>query len=394
MFTRHGKEVCIAAFALVSALIVTVGALMRPARSEGVDLLCLAVTSLVFSWLLSAAEKAWRNAREVPVPAALVHEYVAVSVVSQRDSSMDAPKRKPFQITNAFSIDLEDYFHTEVASQSVAWEDWEFLPSRLGSTVPRLLDLLDETQNRATVFVLGWVAEKYPNLVRHIADRGHEIACHSYRHRAVFRLDQKTFYEDTRKAKQIIEDSTGKIVSGYRAPCFSITKGTEWAFDVLAELDFVYDSSVNPVHHRFYGNTNSPHSPHYVGNHGLFEIPVAVWRVGGMNLPVGGGAYLRLLPYWYSMAGLRRLNRVERKPGTIYMHPWEIDARQPDLRLPLLSHIRQTWGTSSMETRLRGMLREFRFAPLLEVYSAAMTHVPISGIQTSRNREVVTEALF
>ncbi|MBW4028555.1 MAG: DUF3473 domain-containing protein [Acidobacteria bacterium] len=275
-------------------------------------------------------------------------------------------------LLNAFSIDLEDYFHTEVAAQSVDREDWNQRPSRLENTVPRLLDMLDETDNRATVFVLGWVAAKYPALIRRIASRGHEIACHSYRHQAVFRMSPASFHHDTLKAKRTIEDATGLVVSGYRAPCFSITPGTEWAFDVLSKLDFRYDSSVNPVHHGFYGNAGSPWLPHHVGSAGLLEIPIAVWRMGGVNLPVGGGAYLRLLPFWYSLAGLRHVNRVERRPATIYMHPWEMDAEQPDLHLPMLSHIRQTWGTATMEGRLRSMLQQFRFAPLAEVYSTAM----------------------
>ncbi len=181
-----------------------------------------------------------------------------------------------------------------------------------------------------------------------------------------------SFFEDTRKAKYLIEDATGLSVVGYRAPCFSIVRGTEWAFHVLSQLGFRYDSSINPIRHGFYGNARAPLLPHYVGDGELLEIPVAVWRVKGLNLPVGGGAYLRLLPYKYSIAGLRHLNRVEKRPATIYMHPWEMDAQQPDLNLPLFSHIRQTWGTATMEDRVRCMLNEFRFAPLADVYSNAI----------------------
>ena len=372
MFSRRRKELCVAILVLTLCILCTAAALTSSSRSESRELLCFAITSLVSSWLISANEKARRESREMGGPSS-TSAATMQPVLSMPSSPMAVARVEPAALVNAFSIDLEDYFHTEVASKTTAWGDWDHLPSRLENTVPRLLDLLDETDNRATVFVLGWVAEKYPALVRRIASRGHEIACHSYRHRAVFRLDPESFYEDTRKAKYITEDATGCVISGFRAPCFSITKGSEWAFDVLSELDFRYDSSVNPIHHGFYGNASSPSKPHCVGDSGLLEIPIAVWRFGGINLPVGGGAYLRLLPYAYNLAGLRHLNRVERRPATLYMHPWEMDAHQPDLHLPLLSHIRQTWGTSTMESRLHGMLKEFRFAPLAEVYSSEMT---------------------
>jgi polysaccharide deacetylase family protein (PEP-CTERM system associated) len=272
-------------------------------------------------------------------------------------------------LVNAFSIDLEDYFHTEVASSTVAYSDWDAMPSRINSSVPRLLDLLDEHNTRSTVFVLGWIARKYPNLVRQVAERGHEIACHSDRHRPVFRLDQHSFHEDTRIAKETIEDAIGESVYGYRAPSFSITPGIEWAFDVLQELGFNYDSSVNPVRHSFYGNPTASRYPYFVGESRLLEIPVATWRIGATNLPVGGGAYLRILPYQYIRAGLSWINRVERKPFTLYVHPWEIDQYQPVLKLNWKSRARQTWGISTMESRMARLLSSFRFAPINEVYS-------------------------
>ncbi len=302
------------------------------------------------------------------------------------DRSVARSSRAP--IVNAFSIDLEDYFHTEVASKAVSYSDWDGMPSRISSSVSRLLDVLDEHNTRSTVFVLGWVARKYPSLVRQVADRGHEIACHSDRHRAVFRLDQDSFQQDTRIAKEAIEDATGLAVHGYRAPSFSITPGTEWAFDVLQELGFSYDSSVNPVRHSFYGNPSASRYPYFVGESRLLEIPVATWRVGSTNLPVGGGAYLRILPYQYVRAGLAWINHVERKPFTLYMHPWEIDQFQPMLPLDWKSRARQTWGIATMESRMSRLLTSFRFAPMNQVY-AHLLAPQAAGVAVQSNTTVL-----
>lgn len=283
------------------------------------------------------------------------------------------------RVSNAFSIDLEDYFHTEVASSAVSYSDWDSMTSRFRPSMSRMLDLLDEHDTRATIFILGWIAKRDPLLVRQIADRGHEIACHSNLHRAVFRLDPISFYEDTRIAKQLIEDATGTKLLGYRAPSFSLIPGTEWAFAILCELGFHYDSSVNPIRHKFYGNPKAPRYPHRIGGSDLLEIPLATWRVAGMNLPVSGGAYLRLLPYSYIRSGLTSINVKEHKRCTIYVHPWEIDAYQPRLKLNWRSHIRQTWGISTMEGRLASLLKSFRFAPISEVYSDLLTPCSTNG---------------
>lgn len=370
MRTRRQKECCAAAVMLLVSVAFTAAMVVRAGEREGVQLLCYAVVCLSFSWAMAAAARAGEeSAAENP---AVAPSGPAEVVVRDR-RPQPAAKQILSPVLNAFSIDLEDYFHTEVAAQAVRFEHWDELPARIESTMPRLLDLLDETSTRATIFVLGWIAEKYPHLIREAATRGHEIACHSYRHRAVFRLDRETFYQDTWLAQRLIEDATGVQVVGYRAPCFSITQGSEWAFDVLSELGFRYDSSVHPVRHSFYGNARAAREPHLVGSHGLLEIPVAVWKKAGFHLPIGGGAYLRLLPLRYSLMGLKALNIQERRPGTIYMHPWEIDPAQPDLDLDRASTIRQTWGTARMESRVRQMLQSFRFAPMAEVYGALLS---------------------
>ena len=291
-----------------------------------------------------------------------------------RSVSADGTERAPAAlIVNAFSIDLEDYFHTEVSSRDIDFEQWDRMPSRVECSVHRMLDLLSEQHVRATVFVLGWVAERYPQLIREVAERGHEIACHSYRHRRVDQLTPRMFLEDTHKAKQAIEDAAGRIVEGYRAPSFSIIPGTEWAYETLEYLGFSYDSSVYPVWHTTYANTHAPRFPYFAAGTRVLEIPISTWRAGGVNLPVGGGAYLRLLPYRYIQHGLQVVNHRERQPVTLYVHPWEIDYLQPAIQSGWASHARQLWGTRTMESKLRTLLASMRFAPISEVYGAKIT---------------------
>lgn len=276
------------------------------------------------------------------------------------------------EIVNAFTIDLEDYFHTEVSSRHVGFEQWSMMPLRIESSLHQMLDLLDEQEVRATIFVLGWIAEKHPRVVREVARRGHEIACHSYRHRRVNQLSPRAFREDTQIAKRAIENATGRRVEGYRAPSFSITPGTEWAFDVLEELGFTYDSSVHPVRHASYSNSHAPRFPYFAAGSRVLEIPIATWRWLGMNLPVGGGAYLRLLPYPYISRGLADVNRREGQPVTVYVHPWEIDYLQPAIQGNWPARVRQLWGTRTMEEKLRELLSAMRFASISEVYGPSM----------------------
>ena len=366
MLARRKSKVYLATASTIIALSAHAWILWSRSMPASLDLISFAAVCLMLSWVLDAMKR--NEMRKAVAPAVRVRTNVVVTNSSKRVKVADTIE----PLTNAFTIDLEDYFHTEVASKVVPTHAWDTMPSRIRSTMPKLLDLLDAHNTRATIFVLGWVARKYPTLVREAAKRGHEIACHSHRHRAVFRLDRETFAEDTRVAKQAIEDATGAAVIGYRAPSFSITPGTEWAFDILSELGFQYDSSVNPVRHKFYGNPHAPRHPHYVARGRLLEIPIATWRIGGVNLPIGGGAYLRLLPSKFVEMGLKRLNRDEFRAGTLYVHPWEIDAMQPPIQLDRLSNIRQTWGTSTMERKLGSLLSNFHFAPINEVYAEAL----------------------
>lgn len=286
------------------------------------------------------------------------------------------PDRRPFESgarpCHALTIDLEDYFHTEVASQGVSFSDWEHQPSRIEPSTHRLLDLLDRNHTHATFFVLGWVARRYPRLVREIHQRGHEIGCHSLDHQLVNRMTPTQFYESTASAKDLIESIIQEPIFGYRAPCFSITPGCEWAFDTLARLGFSYDSSVHPVHHPTYGNPTAPRSAYPVAHDQLMEFPIATWKVVGRNLSVGGGAYLRLLPFQYIQRGLATWEKEMQSPAMLYLHPWEIDPYQPYIPLSFQSTVRQTWGTTMMEDKLQRLLNQFRFAPVRDTHKGVL----------------------
>jgi polysaccharide deacetylase family protein (PEP-CTERM system associated) len=284
---------------------------------------------------------------------------------------------------HALTIDLEDYFHTEVASQGVSFSDWEHQPSRIEPSTHRLLDLLDRNHTQATFFVLGWVARRYPRLVREIHQRGHEIGCHSLDHQLVHRMSPNQFYESTATAKDLIESVIQEPIFGYRAPCFSITPGCEWAFDALAKLGFSYDSSVHPVHHPTYGNPTAPRSSYPVAHSQLMEFPIATWRVAGRNLSVGGGAYLRLLPYQYIQRGLAAWERDMQSPAMLYLHPWEIDPYQPHIPLSFQSTVRQTWGTAMMEDKLQLLLNQFRFAPVRDTHKGVLEGKGYSARQST-----------
>jgi polysaccharide deacetylase family protein (PEP-CTERM system associated) len=279
------------------------------------------------------------------------------------------PRARP---CHALTVDLEDYFHTEVASQGISFSDWEHQPSRIEPSTHRLLDLLDRNRTHATFFVLGWVARRYPRLIREIHQRGHEIGCHSLDHQLVHRMSPNQFYESTAAAKELIESAIQEPIFGYRAPCFSITPGCEWAFDGLAKLGFSYDSSVHPVHHPTYGNPKAPRSAYPVAHGQLMEIPIATWRVAGRNLSVGGGAYLRLLPFQYIQRGLAAWEKDMQSPAMVYLHPWEIDPYQPHIPLSLQSTVRQTWGTTMMEDKLQRLLDQFRFAPVRDTHKVVL----------------------
>ena len=262
------------------------------------------------------------------------------------------------------SVDVEDYFHVEAFTGVVDRSAWGAYPPRVDENTRRLLDLCDEYRARGTFFVLGWVAERFPALVREIAGRGHELACHSYWHRLIYKLSPREFRADTLRAKAVIEDAAGVRVEGYRAPSYSITSRSLWALDVLAECGFRYDSSVFPIRHDIYGIPAAPRFPFRLDTAAgpLIELPLTTFRVPKLqNLPVGGGGYLRLLPLWYTRWGVRRAE-AEGLPLIVYIHPWEIDPHQPRIAAGLKSRLRHYTNLHKTISRLKVLLASGGFS--------------------------------
>jgi|SRR5215831_8872405 len=267
---------------------------------------------------------------------------------------------------NALTIDLEDYYHVSAFKDQIATAQWNSQESRIEYTTNLLLDLLDETGCKATFFTLGWVVENRPRVVRQVADRGHEIACHSLRHRTVYEMTPEEFREDTRIAKQLLEDSAGAVVHGYRAPSFSITAKSLWAFEVLAELGFTYDSSIFPIRHPNYGMPHMIRTPFQVLTDAgsITEFPMPTLLLGDMRAPIGGGAYFRFLPYGYTKWAIQFINRHENRQCCVYLHPWELDPQQPRMHGSLTSRIRHYVGLRNTPIKFRKLLRDFEFQPM------------------------------
>lgn len=290
---------------------------------------------------------------------------------------------------NVFSVDVEDYFHAEAFSDIAPRSQWESYESRVEDNTRRLLNLCSELKVEATFFVLGWVAERFPALVREIAALGHELACHSYWHRLIYKLDPGEFREDTYRAKQAIEQTAGVQVYGYRAPTYSIVTSSLWATDILSELGFTYDSSIFPIHHENYGIPSAPRFPFHIDTPSgpLLEYPIATFRMWGSTaFPFGGGGYLRLLPAWYNQFGFRRA-RTEGLPVISYIHPWEIDPQQPRLNGRLKSRLRHYTNLNKTYSRLERMLRRGGFTSFRSSGLAALARTaepPIWGKNGSR----------
>jgi polysaccharide deacetylase family protein (PEP-CTERM system associated) len=268
---------------------------------------------------------------------------------------------------NVVSVDVEDYFHAEVFSGVVDRARWDSYPSRVEVNTRRLLELLATLNVHATFFVLGWVAERFPALVRDIAAGGHELGCHSYWHRLIYKLEPAEFREDTRRAKSIIEQIAGQPVTGYRAPTYSVIDRSVWAFDILTELGFTYDSSIFPIHHDRYGMPGAPRAPFrfQTPSGPMTEFPITTFRLVGHNLPVGGGGYLRLLPRLYTRLGLKRVQK-EGLSTVIYIHPWEVDPEQPRLPARLSSRLRHYTNLSKTLKRFQDVLQAGNYTSFRE----------------------------
>ncbi len=273
-------------------------------------------------------------------------------------------------MVNVLTVDVEEYFHPTEVQAAFGSDAFGSLPSRLKDQLPRVLNLLDRRQVKATFFVLGWVAEHHPDLIRQIASAGHEIGCHSYAHQLIYNLTPSAFREDTRRALAAIEDASGYSVRAYRAPSYSITARSMWALEILVECGFTHDSSIYPISHDRYGIPEFGRQAQTLqtASGPIFEVPIATVRLYDRWVsPVGGGAYLRLLPYAYTAAGIRRLNQ-ESMPACIYFHPWEIDPQQPRLVTSRVARWRTYTGLASMESKLNRLVRDFQFSTMASVF--------------------------
>lgn len=268
------------------------------------------------------------------------------------------------------TVDVEDYFHVSAFASTIDRQQWGSLQPRVESNTRRMQELFAARGIRATFFVLGWVAERYPALVREIAAAGHEVGCHGYSHTLVYDQTPDAFRDETRRAKQVLEDVIGARVRGYRAASFSITARNPWALDVLAETGFEYDSSVAPMRHDIYGWPDGPQVPGRIttpSGASIVEFPVMLARWGGSRVPVAGGGYFRILPYRLVTAGLRQINRRQQQPFFFYLHPWEIDPGQPRVAAGLKSRLRHYTGLARCESRMQRLMDEFRFGAMEDV---------------------------
>ncbi len=269
-------------------------------------------------------------------------------------------------VVNALTVDVEDWFQVSALAGSIAREDWPRMESRVERNTERLLELFDRAGVRATFFVLGWIAERYPGLVRAIAAAGHEVASHGYSHRLIYEQTQADFREETRRSKAMLEDQIQRPVYGYRAASYSITRASLWALDEIAAAGFTWDSSIFPVHHDRYGIAGFERWPHRLqtpSGYDLVEFPLTTWRLGGVNMPIAGGGYFRLYPYPLTRLGLHSVNRRDAWPFIFYLHPWEIDPGQPRVKTPILSRFRHYNNLRRCAGRLERLLADFAFAP-------------------------------
>lgn len=272
-------------------------------------------------------------------------------------------------VKNALTVDVEDYFQVSAFADHIKPHEWDERTLRVEENTHKLLDLFDEYKIKATFFTLGWVAERKRGLVLEIANRGHEVACHGYSHQLVYNQTQDIFRDETIRAKSIIEDIIQQPVLGYRAASYSITEKSVWALDILAECGFIYDSSIFPVRHDRYGMPDSPKYPYLLktpAGNSLIEFPLSTAKIFNYRLPVAGGGYFRLYPYWLSKAGLKQINR-QQKPFIFYLHPWEVDPEQPRISASWFSRFRHYNNLDKCESRLRNLISDFRFTTTWDV---------------------------
>ncbi|MDO4550098.1 MAG: DUF3473 domain-containing protein [Planctomycetia bacterium] len=282
-------------------------------------------------------------------------------------------EERNFPQRNAMTVDVEDFYQVSAFEKYISRDDWSQYPQRIEDSTRRILEIFEQSQISATFFILGWVAQKYPFLVREIERGGHEIGLHSYSHRLIYEMTPEEFREDLRKGKVILEDILGKSVYSFRAPSFSITQRSLWALEILVEEGIRYDSSIFPIYHDRYGIPGGKVEMHEISTASgvLYEFPPSVMKFLGKNFPVSGGGYFRLYPYRFSRFCLRNVNIRAGRPFIFYIHPWEVDPQQP--RLPFGSRstqFRHRVGLSRNEGKLLRLLKDFRFSGMQDVMDA------------------------
>jgi len=273
-------------------------------------------------------------------------------------------------LKNAMTVDVEDYFQVSAFEPYISKNQWDYIPHRVEANTDKILDLFQVHGIKATFFTLGWVAERYPNLIQRIINGGHELACHGYEHIRVTEQSPIEFRNDVSRTKKLLEDLSGKEVKGYRAASYSIVKTNLWALDVLQEEGFKYSSSIYPVKHDLYGIPDAPRFVYEpIENKTFKEIPISTIRFGNKNLPCGGGGFFRLYPYVVSKWAFNRVNRKEKQPGIFYFHPWEIDPDQPrQSGLNWKTQIRHYLNLQRMENRLDQLLKDFNWDTMENVF--------------------------
>ena len=282
---------------------------------------------------------------------------------------MAANPSKVDACVNAMTIDVEDYFQVSAFEKHFSFDDWDRIELRVEKNVERILELLARHDTKATFFVLGWVAERLPHMIRKIAGSGHEVASHGFRHTRVTTQQREDFRDDVIRTKKMLEDTSGQEVIGYRAATYSITADNLWALDVLAETGHRYSSSIYPIKHDLYGMPDAPRFRFAAGKSKITEIPITTVSMFGRNWPFGGGGYFRLFPYALSRWGLAHVNRAERQPAIFYFHPWELDPGQPRVvGLSLRTRFRQYLNLDRFESRLNRLLAEFAWDRLDRVF--------------------------
>jgi len=270
-------------------------------------------------------------------------------------------------IQNYLTVDVEDYYQVSAFEPLVGLTKWDQYSSRVVKNTRTILRALDRHHAKATFFVLGWTGERYPDVVREIMAKGHPIGCHSYQHRLIYTLSPNEFREDTRRAKDVLEEITGKPILGYRAPSYSITRQSLWAYGILEDLGFEFSSSVFPIYHDRYGMPGAPRFKFKVPGHDIIEYPISTARFLGRNIPVSGGGYFRIFPYQFTKTALLRINKRENHPFVFFIHPWEIDPEQPKMKhAGPLSRFRHYTNLSKTKERFEKLLNDFQFIPITE----------------------------